>query len=221
MFSQLEIKCLSFLSKNWFIIHCNLVYVDYIIIIDDNNKLIQHYVDLLDTNFPLKDLYHLSFFLDVEVVRIDEFLNLSQGKYIRDFLHKNDLNDFKSLPTPVTPNKPLSKFDGKLLDGPTLCKSVVGGLQYYIVTWPDIGFITNKLCQFFQAPTEAHWLAAKQVLMYLKGIMGNGLLVHKSTNVTLTTFSNAEWASCNDDWRSIDIYCVFHGNSLISWFSRK
>jgi hypothetical protein len=32
----------------------------------------------------------------------------------------------------------------------------VGGLQYLIVTTPDLSFVVNKVCQYIQTPTDAH-----------------------------------------------------------------
>lgn len=42
----------------------------------------------------------------------------------------------------------LSKFDGELLDDPTTYRKLVRGLQYDVITHPEIAFTIEKLCQF-------------------------------------------------------------------------
>ena len=39
--------------------------------------------------------------------------------------------------------------------------------------------------------------------------------------MTLTTFSDADWAADPDDRKSTGGYCVFLGNNIISWSSKK
>nr|XP_028950129.1 uncharacterized protein LOC103443959 isoform X1 [Malus domestica]XP_028950130.1 uncharacterized protein LOC103443959 isoform X1 [Malus domestica] len=64
--------------------------------------------------------------------------------------------------------------------------------------------------------------AVKRILRYLKGSINLGLWFSKcSTPPTLTAFSDADWAGCALDRRSTGGYCVFLGNSLISWSAKK
>jgi histone deacetylase 1/2 len=58
-------------------------------------------------------------------------------------------------------------------------------------------------------------------LRYLKGTLGLGLRISKSSSTLVSVFSNADWAGCPDDHRSIGGYAVFFGSNLISWSARK
>lgn len=67
-----------------------------------------------------------------------------------------------------------------------------------------------------QAPTDAHWIACKRVLRYLKGSLHVGLLLHPSTNQIIYCYIDADWASNVVDRRSTRGYCVFLGDNLVS-----
>ncbi|GKB83743.1 ribonuclease H-like domain-containing protein [Tanacetum coccineum] len=42
-----------------------------------------------------------------------------------------------------------------------------------------------------------------------------------SSTTSLVAYSDADWASCPTTWRSILGYCVFLGNNLLSWSSKR
>ncbi|KAM6555018.1 hypothetical protein CsatB_015780 [Cannabis sativa] len=121
----------------------------------------------------------------------------------------------------MTVGKALSIQDGTLMKNPTDYRSLIGALQYLTHTRPDISFSVNKLSQFLKAPTDVHWSAAKRILRYLKGTQDHGLHIKYSDRLTLTGYSDADWACCPDDRRSVAGYCVYFGDSLVSWSSKK
>jgi hypothetical protein len=63
----------------------------------------------------------------------------------------------------------LSVFEGVLLssDDATKYRSIIGGLQYFAYTRPDISYAVNRVCQFLQTPRDTHWSAIKRILRYL------------------------------------------------------
>lgn len=114
-----------------------------------------------------------------------------------------------SCPTPIASGTKLSRLDGDPFSDPELYRSVVGGLQYATITRPDIAFAVNKVSQFMHQPTESHWAAVKRILRYLKGTMDHGLQLHKSNQLSLHAFSDADWAGCPDDRKSTTGFCIF------------
>ena len=123
--------------------------------------------------------------------------------------------------TPMSTTSSLSLYKGDSLSDPTSYQSIVGALQYCTITRPDISFALNKVCQFMHAPTTQHWLAVKRILRYLKGTITHGITFHASSDLPLTCYSDADWASSPDDQKSTSGYYVFLGPNLISWSSGK
>jgi hypothetical protein len=94
----------------------------------------------------------------------------------------------------------------------TRYRSVVGALEYLILTRPDLSFVVNKVCQFLHSPTTVHWEALKRILQYNKGTMKLGLWVVKSASTMVSIFANADWPGCPNDRRSTGGFTVFFWN---------
>lgn len=147
---------------------------------------------------------------------------MCQSKYILGLLEDTGLLACKPSPIPMDPHVKLC-LDSKepLLDDPAAYRRLVGRMMYLTITRPDITFAVNKLGQFTSTPKASHLQAAMRVLSYLKGSIGLGLFYSAEFTLVLQAFTDADWASCLDSRRSTSGYCMFLGNALISWKSKK
>ncbi|KAK2966731.1 hypothetical protein RJ640_024398 [Escallonia rubra] len=175
----------------------------------------------LQTKFHTKDLGPLKYFLGIEVTRSKKGIFLSQRKYVLDLLVETGKAGAKPCNTPMNPSVHLTKDDGDRLDDPEKYRRLVGKLNYLIVTRPDIAYAVSTVSQFMSEPTVKHWAALEQILCYLKGAPGLGLLYSNHGHSYIECFSDADWAGSKLDRKSTTGYCVFVGGNLVSWKSKK
>ncbi|XP_062104113.1 secreted RxLR effector protein 161-like [Humulus lupulus] len=131
------------------------------------------------------------------------------------------MENSKPCVTPMCPGYKLFVKDSEPFSDPTLYRSTIGALQYLTLTGPDLLFAINKLSQFLQQPTLAHWSACKRVLRYLKGTATADLRFTPTSRFNLEGFSNANWAFNLDDRKSTNGFLVKLGGNLITWASHK
>lgn len=127
----------------------------------------------------------------------------------------------KGSPTPMITTCKLSANEGSPVEDEHLYRSIVGGLQYVVLTRLDIAFSVNKVCQFLHKPLNVHFKAVKRILRYVQWTLDHGLQFTRSSKFLLEGFSDASWGSDTDNRRSTSGFCVFLGDNPISWSSRK
>ncbi|GKE83420.1 retrotransposon protein, putative, ty1-copia subclass [Tanacetum coccineum] len=146
---------------------------------------------------------------------------INQSKYASEIVKKYGLHTTDSVDTPMIENKKLDEdLQGKPVDV-TLYHGMIGSLMYLTSSRPDLNHAVC-LCARFQAkPTEKHLQAVKRIFRYLNGTINMGLWYWKDTDMSLTTYADADHAGCQDTWRSTSGSAQFLGDKLVSWSSKK
>lgn len=110
-------------------------------------------VNCLQQHFILKDLGFFNFFLCINATRTSVGHHLSWSKYISEMLNNTKMLGAKLAKTPLLVGSKLSQYDGDPLPTSSKYWYLVGTLQYYTLTRPDIAFPINWTCQFMHNPT--------------------------------------------------------------------
>jgi hypothetical protein len=134
-----------------------LLYVDDMIITDDDPVYIAFVKARLSDQFLMSDLGPLRYFLGIEISSMSEGFFLSLEKYIQDLLDQASLTDHRTTKTPIELNVHLTPTDGEPLEDSTCYRHIVGSLVYLGVTRPDISYSVHILSQFVSAPTQIHY----------------------------------------------------------------
>lgn len=158
---------------------------------------------------------------------------LSQHHYTLQLLEDTGYLACKPTNVPMDPKLRLTATEGELLPDITHYRRLVGKLLYLTLSHPDIMFAFHKLTQFLAQPRLPHLKAVHHLLHYLKKSPGQRLLFsstsslqlraysHVCAPVRLKAFSDADWGSRPDCRRSVIGFCIFIGDSLVSWKAKK
>ena len=99
-------------------------------------------------------------------------------------------------------------------------RSLVGSLHYLTFTRLDLSFDIQQVCQFMSIPIDAHMVAAKRILRYLNGTLNFGVYLRPGS-ISLSAFSNFDWAEDPFDRCSTTRYIIYLGYNTITWSAKK
>ena len=136
-------------------------------------------------------------------------------------LSKFQMHDCKPVSTPMVTGCKLSKEEDSPKVDQTLYRLMIGSLLYLTALRPDILQSVCLVARYQADLREAHIMAVKRILRYLKGTMNFGLWYVKSENFTLIAYSDADWAGCMDDRKSTSGGAFYPRQNLVSWHSKK
>nr|XP_016447588.1 PREDICTED: uncharacterized mitochondrial protein AtMg00810-like [Nicotiana tabacum] len=88
-----------------------LVYVDDLLITGSNHVLVEEAKQTLHSSFKVKDLGDLRYFLDIEVLRSNKGVLLTQRKYALQLISDVGLASAKPINTPIELNQKLTTID--------------------------------------------------------------------------------------------------------------
>ncbi|CAA0807340.1 cysteine-rich RLK (RECEPTOR-like protein kinase) 8 [Striga hermonthica] len=198
-----------------------LIYVDDVLITGGSLIAIQHLKAYLDALFTIKDLGQAKYFLGLEIHKTADGTFLSQRKYILDIVADLGLTDSKAVVTPLPQGINLSSLESEPFNQPESYRRLVGRLLYLNLSRADLSYAIQQLSQFIQAPSQSHWNAAIHLVKYLNGTPDLGLYYTATPSLVLEAFSDADWGRCTLTRKSLTGYCIFLGQALISWKTKK
>jgi hypothetical protein len=108
----------------------------------------------LASEFDMKDIGLMHYYLGLEVWQKHGEVFLGQGKYVVKILQKFGMMDCQSMETPMVTNlRKLKDSDSNPIDS-SLYRQLIGSLMYLVNTRMDICFAVNMLSQFQVEPRQ-------------------------------------------------------------------
>ncbi|XP_050890332.1 uncharacterized mitochondrial protein AtMg00810 [Lathyrus oleraceus] len=157
----------------------------------------------------------------VAVSRHPDGIFFNQSTYASEIIKRVGMASCKPSATPVDTNQKLNTSSGTSYEDPSLYQSLAGALQYLTLTRPNISYVVQQVCLHMHAPRTEHMPALKRILRYVQGTLHFGLHLSPSPNTTLISYTDTDWGGCPDTRHSTFGYCVFLGDNLISWSSKR
>ena len=196
-----------------------------------NSELMQRLKTRLQKKFEMTDLGEVSEALGVEITRDRgaRTLTITQRRHARGILEGAGMADCAAASTPMAIGTqlclPEEGFKATAVD--TLRYQRAMGELNYLVSWtrPDIAFAVSALSKYSSNPGPQHFAGLRHVYRYLRGTQDYGVTYTGAGDVTdaptLTIYSDADFAACMDDRRSVTGYSVHLCGAAVSWLSTR
>ncbi|XP_070026075.1 uncharacterized protein [Nicotiana sylvestris] len=139
----------------------------------------------LHSEFKIKDLGRLHYFLGMEILTKKEGLIVTQRKFTEELLTEFDFPDLPIVSSPLNLSSKLTADSGPPLASATIYRRLVGKLNYLTHTHPDLSFAMLTLSQYMQSPCLGHFTAALRVLHYLCANPRQGVFLNAKSSFSL------------------------------------
>ena len=128
---------------------------------------------------------------------------INQTKYVRNLVNRFGLENAAHARTPMATNTKLGiDPSGQPVDI-ALYRSVIGCLLYQTASCPDISFSVGVCARFQANPKMSYLTAVNRIIKYVNGTSDFGLFYSKESNVSITRYSNADWAGNAEDKKAL------------------
>jgi hypothetical protein len=198
-----------------------LLYVDDIVLSASTSPLLHAIIAKLKSEFAMKDMGPLHYFLGIQVRRTPRGFFLSQAQYADEILQRAGMTNCTAVSTPMDTNSKVAADAGSPVADPSEYRSLAGALQYLTMTRSDLAYAVQQICLHMHDPRDGHLAIVKRILRYVRGTASSGLLLAATPSTDIVAYSDADWAGCPDTRRSTSGYCVYLGGALVSWSSKR
>jgi hypothetical protein len=107
------------------------------------------------------------------------------------------------------------------LEDPIVYRQIIGSLMYLVHTRPNICNVVNSLNQFSWELKHIDMVAAKHILIYIRGTIAYRLRYTSSGGVMLHGYIDSYWMGNIVDRKSTSRYFFSLGSSMIFWSNRE
>jgi hypothetical protein len=198
------------------------VYVDDLLIADENDYEIEKTAYGLEKEFDLTRLGELKSYFGINIQRDSNgVFYMDQAQYIQKTIDRFGLKDAKISATLLDTGYLKIARDGKPMHNGEKFQKLIGAVLYVAThTRPDIAASVSILSQKIKQPTETDWNEAKRIVRYLKGTKEFKLKLTSNTE-GLEVYTDADWTEDKTDSKSHSGFVFLYNGSAIAWACRK
>nr|GEW02580.1 hypothetical protein [Tanacetum cinerariifolium] len=197
------------------------IYVNDIIFATSTPELCDSFAKIMYSKFKMSMMGKILFFLGLLISQSPRGIFINQSKYALEPLKKYDFESYDLVDIPMVEKSKLDEDkEGKAVD-PLHYHGMIGTLLYLIASRLDLQFSICTCARYQARSTKKHLHAVKRIFRYLRGTVNQGLWYPKDSSISLTEFTDADHAGCQDTHCNTSGSLQFLGDRLISWSSKR
>ncbi|MCI13365.1 gag-pol polyprotein, partial [Trifolium medium] len=181
-----------FVKKNEEKIMIAQIYVDDIVFGGTSDKMVEHFVQQMKSEFEMSLVGELTYFLGLQVKHMEDIIFISQSKYTKSIVKKFGLDKASHKKTPAATHIKLTKDEGGIDVDQSLYRSMIGSLLYLIASRPDIAYVVGVCVRHQDKPKVSHLTQVKRIIKYINGTCDYGILYSHETNPTLVGYCDVD-----------------------------
>uniref|UniRef100_A0A3Q7G1C4 Reverse transcriptase Ty1/copia-type domain-containing protein n=1 Tax=Solanum lycopersicum TaxID=4081 RepID=A0A3Q7G1C4_SOLLC len=178
------------------------LYVDDLMLTGNNPVLFEAFKKVMSLEFEMTDIGLMSYYLGLQVKKMEEGIFISQESYTKEILKKLNMFGCDPVNTPMESGTKLSQW---IRSGFHFVQEshrkfeVLDILMYAMVcTRPDIAHAFGVVSRFLKNLGKEHWEDVKWILRYLRGI-SDEYLCFEASNPILKGYTDSDMAGDLDN----------------------
>ena len=207
-----------------------VVYVNDLLIVDENRNYINEIKSKLSDRFKMHDLKSVQHYLSIEIVRDGDSILLRQINYLKKMLERFGMKNCKSVDSSMEPDltavmMPFNDEHQAHADIIYWYESIVDSLMYAtMMTRFDLINALSIISRYLINSDSTHVAALQRIFRYVQKTLDYEL-EYESFNEEFSYFnlfdfhdySDADWIDTKDDRFSTNDHIFFVVEELISW----
>ncbi|XP_058732628.1 secreted RxLR effector protein 161-like [Vicia villosa] len=146
---------------------------------------------------------------------------VSQIKYAKNIVDKFGLDNASHKRTSIATHLQLSKGENGEDVDQSLYRSMIGNFLYLTASRLDITFVFRVCARFQEKPKASHLTQGKRFSKYISGTYDYGILYSHNISIILVGYCDVDWDGSVVTKKVLQCGCLFVGNNMISWLSKK
>ena len=176
----------------------------------------------LNKKFPTNNLGECTWYDGCGIERDAELgtIKLSQEAFVESLTKRFDVQPSSDIP--ASPGADLGPKQDDEPGGDWPVREAIGSLMWLsTMTRPDITNAVRAVARYAHEPTtERLWQAIMKILLYLNGTRSLGITYVRGSGLSLNVYADADYASKENDRRSVSGIAVTLGGTVVSHTSK-